>query len=231
MVFFMRKFIWSSLKDLKVLIPPWFKSLTRPYMTLNNPIDSGLRGFKLSYFCQALKPASVIIPFLPIFFQGNIIYILVYVDDIIIKGSSSSLLHTFTTKLNAIFSLKHLGDLDYFLGIKVKQSAYNSLLLTQTNMLKDIYAVTPMHSLCKLTRTRFSTMIDPFVYMFVVGALQYATITTHDISYSVNKVCQFMAYPLETRWVVVKRILRYLKGTLRHGLRLSPLSVISSPSL
>lgn len=98
-------------------------------------------------------------------------------------------------------------------------------------MLKDNYVVTPMQALCKLTKTRFSTIIDPFVYMFMVGALQYATVTTHDISYSVNKVCQFMAYPLETHWVVVKRILRYLKGTLGHGLHLSPLSIISSPSL
>lgn len=51
--------------------------------------------------------------------QGNTIYILVYVDDIIITGNSSSLLHTIITKLNVSFSLKQLGDLDNFLGIEV----------------------------------------------------------------------------------------------------------------
>lgn len=51
--------------------------------------------------------------------QGNTIYILVYVDDIIITGNSSSLLHTIITKLNVSFSLRQLGDLDNFLGIEV----------------------------------------------------------------------------------------------------------------
>ena len=41
-----------------------------------------------------------------------------------------------------------------------------------------------------------------------------------EISYSVNKVCQYMHNPLESYWVVVKHILRYLVGTLDHGLYL-----------
>jgi hypothetical protein len=51
------------------------------------------------------------------------------------------------------------------------------------------------------------------------------------MSYSVNKVCQFMAHPLESHWTAVKRILRYLKGTLHHHLRLQPLSPHKPPSI
>jgi len=58
----------------------------------------------------------------------------------------------------------------------------------------------------------------------VVGALQYATITRPGISFSINKVCQIMKEPLEHHWVAVKRILRYLKGTLSCGLHLKPAS-------
>ena len=58
------------------------------------------------------------------------------------------------------------------------------------------------------------------LYKSIVGALQYVTITRLEIAYSVNKVCQYMQAPLESHWKVVKRILRYLKGTLHHGLHL-----------
>jgi histone deacetylase 1/2 len=69
------------------------------------------------------------------------------------------------------------------------------------------------------------------MYRSVVGALQYARITRPEMSYSVNKVCQFMSHPLEVHWLAVNRILRYLKGTLDHGLHLSPTTANKAPSL
>ena len=67
---------------------------------------------------------------------------------------------------------------------------------------------------------------DPSLYRSVVGALQYATLTRFEISFAVNKVFQFMASPMDSHWEVVKRILRYLKGTLSHGLLLQPASTV-----
>jgi len=75
---------------------------------------------------------------------------------------------------------------------------------------------TPMVSGLKLTEAGDNLMSDPQLYRSIVGGLQYATITRPEISYSVNKVCQFMQKPLEEHWKATKRILRYLKGTISH---------------
>jgi hypothetical protein len=80
----------------------------------------------------------------------------------------------------------------------------------------------PMANSCRLSKHGTDVMSDPSQYRSIVGALQYATLTRPDIAFSVNKVCQFMANPLESHWRAVKRILRYLKGTASHGLLLKP---------
>lgn len=61
-------------------------------------------------------------------------------------------------------------------------------------------------------------MPDPQVYRSVVGSLQYLAITRLDISFVVNKVCQFMAKSCDTHWVKVKMIFIYLSWTLNHGI-------------
>lgn len=65
---------------------------------------------------------------------SHIIYMLVYVDDIIVTGNSSSLIQHIISQLHSNFALKQLGELDYFLGIQVHKAS-NGLLLTQTKYL------------------------------------------------------------------------------------------------
>ena len=55
-----------------------------------------------------------------------------------------------------------------------------------------------------------------------MGALQYISLTMPDLTFSVNKACQFMASPLDAHWYAIRRILRYLTSTISHGLLLSP---------
>lgn len=69
---------------------------------------------------------------------------------------------------------------------------------------------TPMTSGNMLIAYGSDPVRDIQIYMSIVGALQYATITKPEITYSVNRVCQFMQTPLESRRRAVKRILRYL---------------------
>jgi hypothetical protein len=52
-----------------------------------------------------------------------------------------------------------------------------------------------------------------------VGALQYLTLTHPDLSFAVNWVCQFLHNPTTAHWERVKRIMKYVKGQLQHGLK------------
>ena len=62
------------------------------------------------------------------------------------------------------------------------------------------------------------TFDDPTLYRQVVGALQYLALTRPDIAMAVNKTAQFMHSPSVHHWQAVKRILRYLRGTIDHGI-------------
>jgi len=93
------------------------------------------------------------------------------------------------------------------------------------------FVSSPMVASCKLSKTRSDIFSDPTLYRSVVGALQYATLTRPEINYVVSKVCQFMSNPLEGHWTAVKRILRYLKGTISYGLHIQPTSTSKSLSI
>nr|KAJ0203913.1 hypothetical protein LSAT_V11C500263450 [Lactuca sativa] len=88
-----------------------------------------------------------------------------------------------------------MGRLSFFLGIQVVPKG-SDLLLSQKKYISD------------------SPLLENLVqYRQTVGALQYLTLSRSDITFAVNKVCQFMHSPTENHWSMVKRILRYLQGT------------------
>lgn len=155
--------------------------------------------------------------------------LLLYVDDIILTGSNPTFLDNFIQKLEAEFALKDLGFLHYFLGVEVRQfprciflsqTKYASDLLVHAQM-KDCRPIsTPLMTKLQSTPQDESSFPDPHVYRSIVGGLQYLTFTRPNISYSVNYVCQFMHATTIFRFKLIKRILRYIQGTIYHGIRL-----------
>uniref|UniRef100_A0A803PSJ3 Reverse transcriptase Ty1/copia-type domain-containing protein n=1 Tax=Cannabis sativa TaxID=3483 RepID=A0A803PSJ3_CANSA len=167
--------------------------------------------------------------------SSHTLFLLVYVDDILVTGSCPSVISDLVHKLHNSFSLKDLGQIDYFLGIEVhhtnsglhlSQKKYIIDLLCKTKMDCSNSMPTPMVSSEKLSAYTGDPFSDPHQHRSIVGALQYAVVTRPEIAYAVNKVSQFMQSPLDTHWKVFKKILRHLKGTLDHGLLLQ-----ASPTL
>jgi len=172
--------------------------------------------------------ASLVDTSLFIFCSGQIqLYLLVYVDDIILTGSHLAAISALICRLQAEFPLKDLGPLHFFLGIQVTrspqglhlcQTKYINDLLTKTNMSGAKPANSPCPSGSKLSRHDGSPLPDPTAYRQIVGALQYCTLTRPDIAYSVNQLCQHLHAPCSTHWTAAKRVLRYLQGSSDHGL-------------
>jgi hypothetical protein len=86
---------------------------------------------------------------------------------------------------------------------------------------------TPMQVGLQLSKHTGTKLGDPHMYRSIVGALQYAAITRPDLTFVVNKSSQFMAEPTDDHWQLVKRILRYIKGILSHGLTFTSTSQLS----
>ena len=85
---------------------------------------------------------------------------------------------------------------------------------------------TPVDTCAKLSSDG-PPVADSTQYRSLAGALQWLTFTRPDIAFAVQQVCLFMRDPRAPHLLAVKRILRYLSGTLGHGLQLRPTSPVS----
>jgi len=142
------------------------------------------------------------------------------------------------SNLSACFALKDLGPLHFFLGVQVTRLRNGGLHLSQQKYINELLhrtkmdvakpLPTPMQTNLHLQKYASSAMHDPSLFRSVVGALQYVLITRPELSYVVNKVCQYMHSPQDHHWKAVKRILCYLAGTRTHGLIIQQ---CSSPSI
>ena len=80
---------------------------------------------------------------------------------------------------------------------------------------------TPCCLATKLTPDSSLRLSDPSTYRSMVGALHYLTFTRPDLAFSVHQLCQFMQFPTTTYLEVAKRVLKYVRGTLSHGIYFS----------
>ena len=129
--------------------------------------------------------------------------------------------------LSQQFEMKDLGHLSYFLrlefthsidGLYITQTKYASELLSRVGLTNSKTVDTPVELNVHLTPTGGKPLSNPSLYKRLVGSLVYLTVTRSDISYVVHQVSQYLSAPRSTHYAVVLRILRYLKGTLFHGL-------------
>ncbi|GAA0166136.1 transmembrane signal receptor [Lithospermum erythrorhizon] len=156
-------------------------------------------------------------------------FLLLYVDDIILTTSSEQLRRSLVSLVNAEFAMKDLGRLSYFLGIDVthhvgglflSQRKYAKSIISQAGMVSCNSSSTPVDSKSKLISSAGSPCEDPYLFRRLVGALQYLTFTRPDIYYVVQQICFHMHVPMTDHMLALKRVIRYIQGTLDYGLHL-----------
>ena len=170
----------------------------------------------------------------PCVYEGIIdserVMLAVYVDDMILAATSENVIkHAHKLFLDR-FDVKYIGPLRYFLGVRIVHHP-NSILLVQDryaeNVVKkfrmdDSFPVsTPMEAGSVLVkRTEGDKEFDPFIYQSAIGCLLYlSNFTRPDLCFAVHKLAQFSKDPSEVHWKAVKRVLSYLKGTLKLGIK------------
>ncbi|GJW43304.1 ribonuclease H-like domain-containing protein [Tanacetum coccineum] len=130
-----------------------------------------------------------------IFHKGpDTAYLLLYVDDIILTASSTSLLQRIISSLHAEFAMINLCPLNYFLGISATRTT-SGIFLSQKKYATEILKQAHMLN-CNPCRTRVDTekklgpegspITDPTLYRSLAGSLQYLTFTGPDLSYAVQ---------------------------------------------
>ncbi|XP_021720007.1 uncharacterized protein LOC110687690 [Chenopodium quinoa] len=157
-------------------------------------------------------------------------YLLLYVDDFVLASSSDFLKLRLISLLSSKFAMTDLGPLTYFLGISVSRTK-SGMFLSQRQYAHDILSRVDMSS-CKPattfvnTKSKLSTgsgppISDPTLYRQLAGALQYLTFTRPYITYIVQHICLFMHDPREHHLHALRRVLRYIKGTIDYGMHLA----------
>uniref|UniRef100_A0A2N9IVG5 Integrase catalytic domain-containing protein n=1 Tax=Fagus sylvatica TaxID=28930 RepID=A0A2N9IVG5_FAGSY len=166
----------------------------------------------------------------------GITLLLLYVDDMIITGDDVQGIQDLKRFLGQHFEMKDLGPLSYFLGLEVSSSSdgyyltqakYTSDLISRAGITDSKIVDTPIEYNNRLNTHDGEPLPDATLYRQLVGSLVYLTVTRPDISYAVHIVSQFMAAPRSLHYAAVLRILRYLKGTLFHGLHFSSQSSLT----
>ena len=166
--------------------------------------------------------------------SGNSLLLVgVYVDDLIITGAKEQDVESFKAEMKATFEMSDLGLLSFYLGIEVQQST-DGITLRQTHYAKRILelggmvdcnpAVTPMEERLRLSKKSTAKEVDPTQYRQLVGSLRYLVHTRPDLAFAVGFVSRFLERPTIEHQQAVKRILRYVAGSLEYGLHFTKAS-------
>ncbi|NBX97749.1 hypothetical protein EBQ81_02685, partial [bacterium] len=162
----------------------------------------------------------------------GLVFLLVYVDDIIIVADSTAAMGACKEALSMTFTMTDLGETNHFLGMEVhrdrdagliflNQRSYINSMLERYGMGDCAPVRIPLSVGAKLPPTTTEEKSFHHEYQSMVGSLMYLMVATRpDLAYAVGAVSQFAAGPSEEHLDAVKRILRYVRGTTHYQLTL-----------
>jgi len=151
----------------------------------------------------------------------------IYIDDIIFGATLDSLAHEFSEEMKQEFEISMIGELNYFIGLQVKQTA-EGIFISQSKYAKDLvkrfgldgksHPRTPMSTSVKISSDLAGKSVDPSLYRSMIGSLMYLTASRPDIAFNVGVCARFQANPKESHLTAVKCIIRYINDTLLYGI-------------
>ena len=165
--------------------------------------------------------------------SDKLLIVAVYVDYIIVAGSSEVSMQTFIDEIGTRFKIKDMGNLHHFLGVRIEKIRAGEIWIGQPTDTLDILkkfgmedsksVATPVEAGRKLVKvSAVCELVNMEMYQSAVGSLLYlSTKTRPDIAYAVGNDARFCSRSSVQQWKAVKRILRYLRGTVNYGLMYS----------
>ncbi|XP_056862390.1 uncharacterized mitochondrial protein AtMg00810-like [Raphanus sativus] len=151
----------------------------------------------------------------------------VYVDDLLITGSSLEAILEFKHEMASKFEMSDLGLLTYYLGIDViqykggiilKQDAYARKILDDAGMSSCNPTHVPLEINAQFSKASNEDKIDERAYRRSIGCLRYLLHTRPDLSFSVGVLSRYMQEPKTSHGSALKQVLRYLRGSSMLGL-------------
>lgn len=152
--------------------------------------------------------------------------ICLYVDDLLVTGSTIREIEEFKQDMKATFEMTDLGTLTYFLGMEfattsdgiiLHQRKYVTEVLKRFNMSGCNSITTPVEVNVKLDRNSEEKTVDCTMFKQIVGSLRYICNSRPDICFGVGLISRFMDDPRKSHFIAAKRIMKYLQGTLEYG--------------
>ncbi|GKB67713.1 putative ribonuclease H-like domain-containing protein [Tanacetum coccineum] len=160
-------------------------------------------------------------------FDDDILVVHVYVDDIIFGFTNSRYTQLFADLMKSRFEMSMIGEMTFFLSLQVNQSP-RGIFINQSNYVLESlkkYRMetcdpigTPMEIKEKLDLDKNETLIDVMKYRSMINVLMYLTSSRPDVVHVTCLCTRFQAQPTEKHLKEVKRIFRYLRGTVNMGL-------------
>ncbi|GJW31379.1 retrovirus-related pol polyprotein from transposon TNT 1-94 [Tanacetum coccineum] len=157
----------------------------------------------------------------------HIMLIQIYVDDIIFGSTNPKYCTKFSDLMVKRFEMSMMGEMKFFLGLQVNQFS-NGIFINQSKYILDILkrfgmencdtVPTPMVEQAKLKLDLVGKLVDHTDYHSMIGSLMYLASSRPDIMFATCMCSRYQANPNEHHVSAVKRIFRYLKGTINLGL-------------
>ncbi|GJV75643.1 retrovirus-related pol polyprotein from transposon TNT 1-94 [Tanacetum coccineum] len=155
------------------------------------------------------------------------LHVQIYVDDIIFASTDPKDCDRFSNEMSSKFQMSMMGQISFFLGLQISQnprgifinqSKYANEILKKFDLHKSDPVDTPMVERTKLDEDLSGIPVDQTKYRSMIGSLMYLTASRPDLVFAVCMCARYQSRPTKKHLEAVKRVFRYLQGTINMGL-------------